>query len=93
MGLKSFACFPNSDTTKGQGGFHAAIVRTGVPTEIEWPVEGQRYAKSSCSRRKNAVGLEEILAAACGGLGETDSTYHIDPQCNAHEQIWGTLTS
>ena len=70
MGSKSFACFPNSDTTEGSmRGVRAAIVRTGVGvllTEIEWPVEGERYTEPSCSRRKNAVGLGGVLAAACG---------------------------
>lgn len=54
MGLKSFECFPNSGTTKGQGG---PCHTDWVFTKIEWPIEGQRYTKPSCSRRKNAVGL------------------------------------
>jgi hypothetical protein len=64
-------------------------------TEIEWPVEGERYTEPSCSRRENAVGLGGVLAAACGvgASGGTDSTYHIDPQRDAHEQIWGTLNN
>ena len=57
-------------------------------TKIEWPIEGQRHTKPSCSRRKDAVGLGEILDLL-SNWGSLGMIYHIDPQRDANEQVWG----
>ena len=54
MGLKSFACFPSSETSESQ---EDSCREDCELTKIEWPIEGERHAKPSSSRRKNAVRL------------------------------------
>jgi hypothetical protein len=82
MGLKSFACFPSSNTSNGQG---RLCYKELKPTEIEWAIEGQCHTEPSCSRRKNAVGLGEYQTSSTARSLYGGFTHHIDPQRDANQ--------
>jgi hypothetical protein len=81
MGLKSFACFPSSGASKGQG---LLCHKEWEPTKIEWAIEGQRHAEPSCSRRENAICLGEYQTSPATRSLWGGFTHHINSQRDAN---------